>query len=74
MTLTAIVEKPKARTATNTLLSLLLIFAVILAAKYGLISALLEWLGQALIYLAHPSETHLPSFLQRLNPTWIECN
>ena len=74
MTATTIVESPKARNAAAVVLSLLLIFAVVLAAKYGLISATLEWLGRALIYLSHPTEAHLPSFLERLDPTSIECN
>lgn len=74
MTVSAIVENQKARNAATALLSIFLIFAVVLAAKYGLISAILEWLGRAFLYLSHPTETHLPSFLARLNPTWIECN
>ena len=74
MSATAIVENQKARTAFTALLSLLLIFAVVLAAKYGLISACLEWLGRAFLYLSHPTEAHLPSFMERLDPTWIECN
>ena len=73
MTTTTIVENQNARNAA-VLLSALLIFAVVLAAKYGLISATLEWLGRAFIYVSHPTEAHLPSFLERLDPTWIECN
>ena len=74
MTFDSVLENPKVRTATGTLFAVLAIFAVVLAAKHGLISDFLDLLGRAFIYLAHPSETHLPSFLERLDPTWIECN
>ena len=74
MTLDSVLDNQKVRTTLSTLLIVLLIFAVVWAAKHGLISAFFDGLGRVFLYLAHPSETHLPSFLERLNPTWIECN
>ncbi len=74
MILDSVLDNQKARTTLGTLLLVFSIFAVVLAARHGLISALFDGLGRGFLYLAHPSETHLPSFLERLNPTSIECN
>ncbi len=74
MTLDSVLDNQRTRATLATLLTVFSIFAVVWAAKHGLISAFFEGLGRVFLYLSHPSETHLPSFLERMNPTWIESN
>lgn len=74
MTFTSITGNPTMRNAAAIVAAAGLIFAVILAAKYGLISAGYEWLTQSLAELPHRVVTNLTSLPERLNPTWIESN
>ena len=74
MTFNSLAGNPTARNAAPSLAAAGLIFAVLLAAKYGLISARYEWLTQSLVELPHRVVTNLTSLPERLNPTWTESN
>lgn len=74
MTFPSITGNPTVRNAAAIIAAAGVIFAVILAAKYGLLSAGYEWLTQSLVELPHRVVTNLTSLPERLNPTWIESN
>ena len=74
MTFHSIAGSAKVRNAVALLAAVAVIFAVMLAGRYGLISAGYDWLTQSLIEMPHRVLTNLTSLPERLNPTSIESN
>ena len=53
-------RSPNAQNTVAILVVILLLFAVLIAAKFGLLSAGYDWLSQSLIDVPHRLVTNLP--------------